>query len=196
VVAPVGTTATIDPELQLEIVAEVPLNFTVPCVEPKFAPVIVTDAPIAPDVGERPVTVGVARTVNGLPLVETPLAVTTALPVVAPDGTIATIDEALQLVIEEAGVKLNCTVPVPCDDPKFVPVSVTDVPTAPDVGNKLASVGVASTVNDEPLLATLLTVTTTLPVVAPDGTTATIDVALQLVIEVTAVVLNFTVLVP
>jgi hypothetical protein len=51
-------------------------------------------------------------------------------------------------------------------------------------------------VNDEPLLATLLTVTTTLPVVAPDGTTATIDVALQLVIEVTAVVLNFTVLVP
>ena len=183
-VAPVGTTATIDPELQLEIVAEVPLNFTVPCVEPKFAPVIVTDAPIAPDVGERPVTVGVARTVNGLPLVETP------------DGTIATIDVLLQLVIEEAGVKLNCTVPVPCDDPKFVPVSVTDVPTAPDVGNKLASVGVASTVNDEPLLATLLTVTTTLPVVAPDGTTATIDVALQLVIEVTAVVLNFTVLVP
>jgi len=79
------------------------LNFTVPCVEPN-SHLIVTDAPIAPDVGERPVTVGVARTVNGLPLVETPLAVTTALPVVAPDGTIATIDEALQLVIEEAGV--------------------------------------------------------------------------------------------
>lgn len=47
-----------------------------------------------------------------------------------------------------------------------------------------------------PLLTTLLTVTTTLPVVAPVGTTATICVALQLVIEVAVVPLNFTVLVP
>ena len=39
--------------LQLVGVAAVPLNFTVlvPCVAPKFAPVIVTDAPTNPDVG-------------------------------------------------------------------------------------------------------------------------------------------------
>jgi hypothetical protein len=56
--------------------------------------------------------------------------------------------------------------------------------------------GVANTVNDLPLLATPLTVTTTLPVVAPVGTVVTIEVALQLVIVVAVVPLNFTVLVP
>jgi hypothetical protein len=49
--------------LQLVIeVATVPLNFTVlvPCVVPKFVPVIVTEAHTAPEVGERLVIVGVA----------------------------------------------------------------------------------------------------------------------------------------
>jgi len=53
----------------------------------------------------------------------------------------------------------------------------------------------AETVNDTPLLDTPLTVTTTLPVVAPVGTGATIDVALQLV-GVAAVPLKVTVLLP
>lgn len=139
---------------------------------------------------------GVAKTVNDTPLVFTPLAVTTTLPVVAPVGTTATIEVLLQLVIEVAAVPLNFTVPVPCVEPKFVPVSVTEAPTAPEVGDRLVSVGVAKTVNDLPLLDDPLTVTTTLPVVAPDGTTATIDVLLQLVIDVAVVPLNFTVLVP
>jgi hypothetical protein len=41
--------------LQLVGVAAAPLNFTVlvPCVAPKFAPAIVTDAPTNPDVGFR-----------------------------------------------------------------------------------------------------------------------------------------------
>jgi hypothetical protein len=199
VVAPVGTTATIDVALQLVIdVTVVPLNFTppIPCVDPKFVPVIVTEAPNAPEVGDRLVSVGVARTVNDTPLVDTPLAVTTTLPVVAPVGTTATIDVALQLVMEVAEVPLNFTPPVPCDEPKFVPVRVTEAPTAPEVGDKLVSVGVASTVKESPLLATLLTVTTTLPVVAPVGTVALIDVVLQLVIEVAVIPLNFTVLEP
>ena len=76
-----------------------------------------------------------------------------------------------------------------------MPVMVTEAPTAPVVGDKLVMLGAATTVNDLPLLATLLTVTTTLPVVAPLGTVATIDVALQLVV-VAVVPLNFTVLVP
>ena len=49
--------------------------------------------------------------------------------------------------------------------------------------------GVASTVNATPLLATPDTVTTTFPVVAPAGTGATMLLALQLV-GVAAVPLN------
>ena len=76
-------------------------------------PVIVTDAPTAPEVGDKLVIVGVARTVKETPLVLTPLAVTTTFPVVAPVGTTATIDVLLQLVIELAAVPLNLTPPVP-----------------------------------------------------------------------------------
>ena len=63
-----------------------------------------------------------------------------------------------------------------------MPVIVTDAPTAPEVGDRLVIVGVARTVKEEPLLAVPLTVTTTLPVVAPLGTVAKIDVAPQLAI--------------
>ncbi len=72
---------------------------------------------------------------------------------------------------------------------------VTAVPTAPELADKLLMLGADRTVNDIPLLAKPPTVTTTLPVVAPDGTEATIEVALQLV-GVAVVPLNVTVLVP
>jgi len=198
VVAPVGTVTLIDVALQLETVAVVELNFTVPVpwAEPKFVPVIVTDAPTAPEVGDKLVMLGAATTVNETPLLFTPLAFTTTLPVVAPVGTVATIDVALQLPIVVTAVPLNFTVLVPWVEPKFVPVIVTDAPTAPVVGDKLVMLGAATTVNDTPLLALLPTVTTTLPVVAPVGTVATIDVALQLPMVVAVVPLNFTVLVP
>src|SRR5436309_14932021 len=53
VVAPLGTGTTILVALQLVGVAPIPLNVTVlvPCLAPKLAPVIVTDAPSTPDVG-------------------------------------------------------------------------------------------------------------------------------------------------
>ena len=194
VVAPLGTTATIDVAVQLVIeVAAVPLNFTVPCVVPKFEPAIVTEAPTAPDVGDRLLITGVATTVNEeLLLTVTPLAVTDTVPVVAPLGTTATIDVAVQLVIEVAAVPLNFTVPFVV--PKFDPAIVIEAPTAPDVGDRLLITGVATTVNEELLVTvTPLTVTDTVPVVAPLGTTATIDVAVQLVIEVADVPLNLTV---
>ena len=49
---------------------------------------------------------------------------------------------------------LNATVLVPCVAPKFVPVMVTDVPTGPEVGDKLVMLGAGVvTVNVCPLLA-------------------------------------------
>src|SRR5436190_926439 len=101
-------------------------------------------------------------------------------PVVAPLGTGTAMEVALQLV-GVAVVPLKLTVLVPCVLPKLVPVMVTDAPTAPDVGDRLVIVGLGTTVNAEPLLSTPEAWTTTLPVVAPAGTGATIEVALQLV---------------
>lgn len=113
-VAPAGTGATIDVELQLLGVANIPLKVTVlePCVLPKFAPVIVTEVPTGPEFGERLVMLGAGTTVKETPLLFTPLAWTTTFPVVAPDGTGATIEVALQLV-GVASLPLKLTVPVP-----------------------------------------------------------------------------------
>jgi hypothetical protein len=105
--------------------------------------VIVTDAPTAPDVGERLVILGAATTVKLFPLLATPDTVTTTFPVVAPVGTLATMLVALQLVIV-AVVPLNLTVLVPWVDPKPVPVTVTDAPRAPVVGDRLVMLGAAT----------------------------------------------------
>jgi hypothetical protein len=55
VVAPAGTDVAMLVGLQLVVVAAFPLNVTVlvPCVDPKFMPVIVTGFPTGPDVKER-----------------------------------------------------------------------------------------------------------------------------------------------
>ena len=146
VVAPLGTGTTMLVALQLVGVAAVPLNVTVlvPCVAPKFVPVIVTEVPTGPDVGLRLVMLGAAVvTVKLTPLLAYPPTVTTTFPVVAPLGTGTTMLVALQLVGVPA-VPLNVTVLVPCVAPKFVPVIVTDVPTAPDVGLRLVMLGAAA----------------------------------------------------
>jgi len=56
--------------LQFVGVAAVPLNLTVllPCVAPKFAPVIVNDVPTTPDVGLKLVMAGVDDPPPVLPL--------------------------------------------------------------------------------------------------------------------------------
>jgi hypothetical protein len=195
VVAPVGTLAVIDVAPQLVIVvAAVPLNVTapVPCAAPKFAPVIVTDAPTVPDGGDTLIMLGTI--VNEKPLLTTPPTVTSTFPVVVPVGAVATIDVALQLVIV-AVAPLNATALAPCVGPKFVPAIVTDVPTTPDDGSRPVMLGVGNTVKLTPLLATPPTVTTTLPVVAPAGTGTTMLASFQAVgLAVTP--LNITVLVP
>jgi hypothetical protein len=84
---------------------------------------------------------GVEPTVKFTPLLATPPTVTTTLPVVAPVGTEVEMLVALQ-VVTVAAVPLNLTVLVPCEDPKFVPVIVTAVPTGPEVVDRLVMVGV------------------------------------------------------
>jgi hypothetical protein len=59
--------------------------------------------------------------------------VTTTFPVAAPVGTGTVILPALQTVGTPA-VPLNVTVLDPCVAPKFEPVIVTEVPTAPELG--------------------------------------------------------------
>jgi hypothetical protein len=68
---------------QVVTVAVMPLKLTVlvPCVAPKLAPVIVTVEPNAPEVGDKLVIVGVAITVNALPLLATPATVSVTFPV-------------------------------------------------------------------------------------------------------------------
>jgi len=127
-------------------------------------------------------------------LLGTPFTVTTTFPVVAPNGTVTTILVGLQLV-GVAPAPLKVTVLVPCAEPKFVPVIVTTLPILAEVVDKLAMLGCWNTANDAALLATPLTVTTTLPVVAPLGTGTTMVVELQLV-AVPGVPLNVIVLLP
>src|SRR3989454_351287 len=198
VAAPAGTDAVMLVALQLVAVAAVPLNLTVldPCVAPKFAPAIVTEVPINPDVGFKLVMLGAGTvTVKLKPLLATPPTVTTTFPVVAPAGTGTTMLVALQLVAV-AVVPLNLTLLDPCVAPKFAPAIVTEVPTNPDVGFKLVMLGAGTvTVKLTALLATPPTAITTLPVVAPAGTGTTKIVALQLV-GAAAIPLNVTVLVP
>jgi hypothetical protein len=196
VVAALGTVKPMLVAAQEDTVAEVPLNFAVllPWLEPKLIPVMVTAAPTAPEVIERLVIPGVGRTVKLSPLLFTPLANTTTLPVVAPDGTVTPMEVALQLDTV-AAVPLNLTVPLPWLAPKLDPVTVTAAPTAPDVIERLVMLGAETTVKLEPLLLTPLADTTTLPVVAPVGTVTPILVALQ-VDTVAEVPLNFTVPLP
>ena len=124
-------------QFPLDTVAVVPLKVTVllPCVEPKFVPVMVTGESISPQTGDRLVILGLS-TVKLTPLLATPLTVTTTFPVVAPLGTGTAMLVALQLV-GVADVPLNVTVLLPCVDPKAVPVIVTEVVTLPEVGDRL-----------------------------------------------------------
>jgi len=140
VVAPAGAGATMLVALQLVGVARIPLKVTVldPWLDPKFEPLIVIEVPAAAALGEMLEIVD--ATVNVIPLLATPPTVTTTGPVVAPAGTGVTTVVDPQLVGVDA-IPLNVTVLVPCVAPKFDPVMVTDVPTGPDVGERLVIVG-------------------------------------------------------
>src|SRR6266478_4842035 len=94
--APEGTIATICVSLQLWTAAEVPKKSTVPlaCDEPKPVPLIVTEEPAEPKLGERPVTES-GSTLNWTPLLVIPFCVTVTGPLVV-FGTKAVILVSLQ----------------------------------------------------------------------------------------------------
>src|SRR5215469_7025580 len=141
--APFGTGTAMLAALQFVGVAVIPLNVTVLvlCVLPKLVPVMVTGVPMFPEVGLTELMLGVGVTVKLTPLLARPFAVTTTLPVVAPEGTAITIVVAFQLTAVPAPVPLNVTVLVPWLAPKFVPVIVTWAPTGPEFGFTLVMVG-------------------------------------------------------
>ena len=105
---------------------------------------------------------------------------TTTFPVAAPAGTGATIRVLDQLVVR-AAMPLNSTklALVPTVGPKFVPLTLTTVPMGPALGLTLLMFGGGVTAKGRPLLADPVTVTTTLPVVAPTGTDVSMLVSLQ-----------------
>ena len=177
-------------------VAVTPPIFTklAPCVGPKLVPVIVTGVPAGPDVGFK-LVMFTGLTVKLTLVLAKPPTVTTTGPVVAPVGTGRVMPVSIQLFVfcRDATVPLNVTVSPGTKVPKFVPLMRTDVPTGPNVGLTLVTVGV--TVKGKELPPAPLTMTTTLPVVAPDGTGTMMLVALQLV-GVAGVMLNETELVP
>jgi hypothetical protein len=113
---------------------------------------------------------------------------------VAPCGTATAIAVALQLV-GDAAAPLNVTVLEPWLAPKLAPVITTGAPTAAEDGDKPAMLGAGTTLNVTPVLETPATVTTTSPVLAPEGTAVTIVVAFQL-LGVADVPLKVTVLEP
>lgn len=153
---------------------------------------IVTAVPASPELGERLVMPGV-RVKSG-PLLGMAPTVTTTPPVVAPEGTEATILVSLQ-VVGGAGVPLNVSELDPCEAPKLLPLTVTEAPTGPDIGLTLVITG-ATPKNDE-LLTRPPTVTMIgeLPATTPAGTGTTMVVELQLA-GVPAVPPNVTVLAP
>jgi len=151
VVAPLGTVTAMPVALQLDAApAPVPLNVTVlvPWLDPKLLPLIVTAVPTGPEVTERLVMLGVddVVTVNVTPALETPPAVTTTFPVVAPLGTVTVMLVALQLDAVPALVPLKVTVLVPWLDPKLVPAIVTAAPTGPEGTDRLVMLGTVFTV--------------------------------------------------
>jgi len=163
------------PEFQLVGIEPVPLKVTVlvPCVLPKFAPVMVTGVPTDPDVGLRLKIAGLDPGLKITQLLESPATLTTTQPGVAPVGTGTTIVVVFQLD-GEARVPLNVTVLIPCGKPNPVPVMVTGLPIAPDWGETEEMSGKVPTVKNIELLEMPPTVTVTNPDVTPAGTDATI----------------------
>src|SRR5258708_24218713 len=144
---------------------------------------MVTTAPAGPLVGEMFVMETGCPSVKGAPALVTPYVVTVMEPLVAPDGTVTVMLVSVQLVIPVlASTPLNFTnVEEVVPDVKPVPASVTDPPTGAAGGDTLVMTGLYTVRETVRLLPMLLATTVTGPVVAVDGTVATICELLQLV---------------
>ena len=173
VVAPAGTVAVILVE-DLTTKDAVTLLKRTTVAPVKFVPVIVTEVPTRPEVGENEVMVGAATTVNLVELVAVPFRLVTEIgPELAPGGTVAVIcvDE---FTVKDAEVLLNLT---PVTLVKFMPRMLTEVPAAPLMGENDVMVGAPATVTVkfvELVAAPLGLVRVMGPVKAPEGTMAVI----------------------
>ena len=67
--------------------------------------------------------------------------VTVSNPVLAPSGTVQVMEVSVQEEIVVAVIPLKVTVEVPWESPKYFPLIVTLVPTAPEVGERDVMVG-------------------------------------------------------
>jgi hypothetical protein len=183
-VAPAGTVAVNEVMVAAVTVAVVPLNLTTlfAGVVLKFVPEIVTVAPTAPLDGENPVMVGVGKTVKLDALVSVmPLTVTEIFPVVAPNGTVV-VKVVVVAALTTATVPLKETTLLAGVVLKFVPVIITVAPTAPLVGLNEVNVGVGKTVKLLALTKSSPAVDIVIvPVVAPVGTMAVIEVVFEAV---------------
>src|SRR5256885_7538661 len=79
-----------------------------------------------------------------MPLLGTPATVTTTLPLVAPDGTGATILVALQLV-GKAVAPLKVSALSACVAPKLAPEILTSAPAPAELGLRLVILGAVET---------------------------------------------------
>ena len=195
ILAVAGTTAVICvSESTLKLAAAMVLNLT--AVAPvKLAPVIMTDVPTGPEVGEKLSILGITLKMAVLVAVP-PAVVTLIVPVVAPLGTVVLIEVAERTVkIAAVPLKLTAVAPV-----KLEPDMVMIVPTLPAVGEKVVILGAGvetTTVNTAELVAVPFGVVTLIaPVVAPAGTVAVICVSETTVKEVAAVPLKLTEVAP
>jgi hypothetical protein len=146
-------------------VAVVPANFA--AVAPvKLVPVIVTTVPVPPLLGLKLLMTGVTRNELGDDT-GPPWALMVIRPVVAPEGTVAVILVDELTVKVTAAVPLNETAVLP---DRFVPLSVTAVPTGPLDGENDVNVAGETTGNEALVAVPPGVVTVIAPVVAPVGT--------------------------
>jgi len=177
VTAPTGTVALIWVAEVTAKLAPTPPNRT--AVAPvKAVPVIVTEVPVLPLVGENEEILGAALvTVKFVALVAVPPGVVTVIrPVVAPDGTFVSIRVPWGFTVNDAAATpLNRTAVAP---PKPLPLIRTEVPTGPLFGENDEIVGAAVvTVKFVTLVAVPPGVVTVIfPVTAPLGTVVVICV--------------------
>lgn len=180
VVAPGGTVSVMEVGLWTERVATL-VELTLAAVAPdRFVPVTVMTVPIPELVGVRLLMVGVGIAVKVVDEVAVPPGVVTLrVPVVTPVGAVAEIVVGLLTVNLEAAVPLNLTDVAPV---KSDPVRVTMVAAPPLVGVMPEMVGGTTTVKVPELLTVPpAVVTLSLPLEAPAGTTAVIEVELTTV---------------
>jgi hypothetical protein len=115
-----------------------PLNAT-PVMPTKLVPLMVTEVPTVPLVGENELTVGTAKvTLKAEPLVPVPPEVVTVMaPEVAVEGTVVVICESV-FTVKLAETPLNFTEVAPVN---LSPVRTTEVPESPLVGVNEVTVG-------------------------------------------------------